>query len=207
MLNLIQSRRTVRSFTAQPVARADIETLLSAAAWAPSAHNRRPWRFAVLTNPADKDRLARAMGQAFRRDRLADGASPETVERDLNRSYRRITAPPVVIIVCLSMRDMDDYPDETRRRREWTMAVQSVSMAAQTMWLAAHSLGLAMGWLCAPLFAPQATSETLALPPDWEPLGLMTLGYAAEQPQKTRGSLTDRVLWIETQTLEDTVYD
>lgn len=207
MLNLIQSRRAIRQFTSRPVAQADIETLLNAANWAPSAHNRQPWRFAVLTRPADKDRLARAMGQALRQDRLADGASPEAVERDLNRSYRRITAPPVVIIVCLSMRDMDYYPDETRRRREWIMAVQSVSMAAQNMWLAAHSLGLGTGWLCAPLFAPQAASQTLALPPDWEPLGLLTLGYAAEQPQKTRGSLTDRVLWIETQTLEDTAYD
>lgn len=207
MLNLIATRRTVRSFTAQPVARADIETMLTAANQAPSAHNRRPWRFAVLTQSAPQQRLARAMGQVLRHDRLADGDPPEAVERDMARSYRRITAAPVVIVVCLSMRDMDCYPDETRRRREWIMAAQSVSMAAQNMWLAAHSLGLAMGWLCAPLFAPQATSAALALPPDWEPLGLMTLGYAAEQPQKTRGSLADRVLWIETQTFEDTVYD
>ena len=200
LLEAISSRRAVRRYTDQSVSREIIERLLEAARWAPSAHNRQPWRFAVLRGGADKARLAEAMGARLRRDRSADGDPAPAIERDVARSYARITGAPVVIVVCLSMADMDTYPDPARNRAEWVMAVQSVSMAAQNLWLAAHSQGLAMGWLCAPLFVPDLVRETLALPPDWEPLGLMPLGYPAEQPEKTRQPMTrqpmtGKVIW------------
>ena len=193
---LIKTRRAIRRYQEQPIPRPEIERLLELAAWAPSAHNRQPWRFAVLTQGADKSRLAEAMGERLRRDRLADGDPPEAVERDVARSYARITGAPVVILVCLSMADMDRYPDERRNQQEWVMAVQSVSMAAQNLWLAAHSRGLGMGWLCAPLFAPDLARETLHLPADWQPLGLMTLGYPAEEKTKTREPLENKVMWV-----------
>ncbi len=195
LLKTITSRRAIRRYTDQPVARVDIETILEAARWAPSAHNRQPWRFAVLTHSTDRDRLARAMGERLRRDRTVDGDAPADIEKDVAKSYRRITGAPVVIAVCLSMADMDRYPDELRRRNEWVLAVQSVSMAAQNMWLTAHRIGLAMNWMCAPLFTPDTVRQTLNLPLDWEPVGLMTLGYAAETPQKTRQPLAEKVIW------------
>jgi F420 biosynthesis protein FbiB-like protein len=195
LFDLIRTRRAIRRYQATPISRSQIEKLLLAAIWAPSAHNRQPWRFAVLTNPADKDRLAQAMGRRLHQDRTADGDSPEAIEQDVARSYARITNPPVVIVVCLSMADMDRYPDERRQRNEWIMAAQSVSMAAQNLWLAAHSQGLAACWLCAPLFTPELVRQTLDLPEDWEPLGLMTLGYPAETKEKPRQPLESRVIW------------
>ena len=197
VLEAIAARRAIRRYADRPVSRAQIEAVLRAANRAPSAHNRQPWRFAVLTRRADRERLARAMGDRLRADRLADGDPPAAVERDVARSFARIAGAPVVLVVCLSMAGMDAYPDERRARAEWVMAVQSVSMAAQNMWLAAHSLGLGMCWLCAPLFAPEAVRRTLALPADWEPLGLMTLGHPAETPRrKPRAPLSERVIWV-----------
>ena len=196
LLEAICSRRAIRHYTDQPVSRGQIETLLNAACWAPSAHNRQPWRFAVLTDFADKDRLARAMGDRLRRDRAADGDPPVSIERDVARSYARITGAPVVIVVCLSMVDMDVYPDKGRSDAERTMAVQSVSMAAQNLWLAAHSEGLAACWLCSPLFVPDLVRKILTLPPDWDPLGLMTLGYPAEEREKTRQPVAGKTIWL-----------
>jgi len=193
---LIKTRRAVRRYQDRPVSREQITLLLDLARWAPSAHNRQPWRFAVLTQPADRTRLAEAMGDRLRQDRTADGDPPADIERDVARSYARLTGAPVVIVVCLSMAEMDTYPDPQRNRHEWVMAVQSVSMAAQNLWLAAHSQGLAMCWLCAPLFVPELVRETLNLPADWEPVGLMTLGYPAEEKVKTRKPLAESVLWI-----------
>lgn len=193
---LIKTRRAIRRYQDKPIPREQIEQLLDLARWAPSAHNRQPWRFAVLTRHADTARLAHAMGERLREDRTADGDPPDEIERDVARSYARITAAPVVIVVCLSMVEMDTYPDRRRSRNEWMMAVQSVSMAAQNMWLAAHSQGLAMCWLCAPLFVPNLVRETLNLPPDWEPMGLMTLGYPAEEKTKTRKPLAEHVIWL-----------
>ncbi len=195
-LTLIKSRRAIRCYTDQPVAKAQIEILLEAARWGPSAHNRQPWRFAVLPQGADKERLAQAMGARLRADRQADGDDHHDIEADVARSYARITGAPVLILVCLSMQDMDSYSDETRSQHEWTMAVQSVSMAAQNMWLAAQTQGLAMCWLCAPLFVPHLVKDTLNLPLDWQPLGLMTLGYPAQTREKPRQPMAEKVLWL-----------
>lgn len=186
LFNLIKTRRSIRRYTSEPIPPETIRRLLEAAAWAPSAHNRQPWRFAVLTTPTDKARLAEAMGQQLRADRTADGDDPEDIDRDVARSYARLTGAPVLVVVCLSMAEMDRYPDPRRAQNERTMAVQSTAMAAQNLMLQAHAEGLATCWLCAPLFAPELVRTTLELPEDWQPQGLITLGRAAETRVKTR---------------------
>jgi F420 biosynthesis protein FbiB-like protein len=93
------------------------------------------------------------------------------------------------------MVDMDSYPDERRSLNEAVMAAQSVAMAGQKLLLAAHALGLGACWLCGPLFCPDVVRETLALPDDWQPHGLITIGFAAEQKEKTRHPLDTRVLY------------
>jgi F420 biosynthesis protein FbiB-like protein len=193
LLDLIKSRRSIRRYLAEPVPQETILRLLEAATWAPSAHNRQPWRFAVLTQPADKVRLAEAMGGRLRADRTADGDDPADIERDVARSYARLTGAPALIVVCLSMADMDHYPDPRRARHEWVMAAQSTAMAAQNLLLLAHAESLAACWVCAPLFVPGLVREKLALPPDWEPQGVITLGYAAESRQKNRAPIDTKV--------------
>lgn len=196
LYNLIKTRRSIRRYTAEPIPPETILRLLEAATWAPSAHNRQPWRFAVLTQTADKERLAQAMGARLRADRTADGDEPADIERDVARSYARLTGAPVLIVVCLSMTDMDHYPDLRRARNEWLMAAQSTAMAAQNLLLLAHAEGLAGCWICAPLFAPELVRETLALPPDWEPQGLITMGQPAESREKNRAPIDTKVKFL-----------
>jgi F420 biosynthesis protein FbiB-like protein len=186
LLDLIRARRSIRRYRPDPISRETIDRLLEAAILAPSAHNRQPWRFAVITSPASKERLASAMGERLRADRTRDGDPREAIERDAQRSRERIVSAPVVVVVCLSMRDMDHYPDERRASAERTMAIQSVSLAAGHLLLAAHAMGLGACWLCAPLFCPDAVRETLPLPDDWEAQALITLGLPAEEG-KSRG--------------------
>ena len=76
--------------------RARIDAVLEVALCAPSAHNRQPWRIAVVTTLAVKERLAFAMGARWRADRLADGDAPDIIEADVARSRARITSAPVV---------------------------------------------------------------------------------------------------------------
>jgi F420 biosynthesis protein FbiB-like protein len=193
LFNLIKSRRSIRRYTDELIPIKTILRLLEAATWAPSAHNRQPWRFAVLTQPSDKERLAGAMGARLRADRTADGDDPVDIERDVARSYARLTGAPVVIVVCLSMADMDRYPDPRRAHNEWVMAAQSTAMAAQNLLLLAHAEALAACWVCAPLFVPELVRDTLELPQDWEPQGLITLGRAAETREKNRVPINIRV--------------
>jgi len=194
-LTLIRDRRSIRRYEARPVPRETIDHLLTAAAWAPSAHNRQPWRFVVIETDETKRRLATAMGERLRRDLAADGVPAEAIERDAVRSYARVTGAPLLILVCLTMADMDAYPDERRRRHEAAMAAQSTAMAGQNLLLAAHALGLGACWLCAPLFCADVVRETLGLPADWQPQGLITAGYPGEIKEKTRAPLETRVLF------------
>jgi F420 biosynthesis protein FbiB-like protein len=181
--SFIRSRRSVRRFLPEPVPRAVIERVLETGTYAPSAHNRQPWRFAVLTTPAVKTRLADTMGADFRRDLRADGLSPEEIKKQITRSHARICEAPVVILLCLTLTDMDTYPDEKRRHAEYVMATQSVALAGGTILLAAHAEGLGGVWVCAPLFAPDTVRRALSLPPDWEPQGMLLMGYPAVVPE------------------------
>lgn len=194
--DLIRNRRAIRRYTKDPVPQALIRDLLETATWSPSAHNRQPWRFAVLTDFADKARLANAMGERLRRDRSADNDPSAAIERDVQRSYERITGAPVVIIVCFSMVDMDVYADERRGSAEKMMAIQSTAMAAQSLWLLAHDAGLGCCWLCAPLFVPDLVRKTLDLPSDWQPQGLLTMGWPAQEKVKTRAPLESKVIFL-----------
>jgi F420 biosynthesis protein FbiB-like protein len=83
-------------------------------------------------------------------------------------------------VLCLTIAEMDVYPDRRRKKAEFVMAVQSAALAAQNLLLAAHAEGLGACWLCAPLFCPEAVRAALDLPADWEPQALITLGYPAE---------------------------
>jgi F420 biosynthesis protein FbiB-like protein len=195
VVNTIHSRRSIRRYRREPVPREVIQRVLEAAAWAPSAHNRQPWRFAVIERQSQKDFLAREMGARLRSDLRADGVPDAAIEQDAARSYDRITSAPVLIALCLSMADMDRYPDAKRSQAEYVMAVQSVAMAGQNLLLAAHEAGLGACWMCAPLFCPEVVQTALDLPADWQPQALLTLGYPAEVREKTRQPVETRVLW------------
>lgn len=190
---IVRGRRAIRRYQDRPVKQELVEKLLDAAMWSPSAHNRQPWRFAVISGSDHKEKLARVMGERLYQDRMADGDLVEDIERDVNRSHARITGAPVIVILFLSMSDMDSYADDWRSLAEHTMAVQSVAMAAQNLWLLAHAEGLGACWLCAPLFVPDLVRDLLQLPNDWEAQGLMTLGWPAEERSKTRRPWQDSV--------------
>lgn len=192
---LIHNRRSIRRYTDQPIDPAILTELLEAARWAPSAHNRQPWRFCVVTSNEGKTRLSAAMGERWRADLGADKADPDFIERRVAISHARMTSASALVIASLTMCDMDHYPDPVRAKAEWAMTVQSVALACQNLLLAAEAHGVGACWMCAPLFVPELVQRVLELPDDWEPQALITLGYPAESKQKEREPLASRVIW------------
>jgi coenzyme F420-0:L-glutamate ligase/coenzyme F420-1:gamma-L-glutamate ligase len=188
LMQWIRERRSIRRYRPEPLPRERIERLLDAARFAPSAHNRQPWRFVIVLDQDRKAHLAAAMGERLRADRLADGDDPATVEQDVARSHARIAGAPAVIAVCMTLADMDSYSDARRASAERLMAVQSTAMAVQNMLLLAHAEGLAACWMCAPLFCPDTVAAALDLPAGWEPQALVTLGLplAPGRPRERR---------------------
>ncbi len=194
-MELIRGRRSVRAFRPEALTRAQIETVLEAARWAPSPHGRQPWRFAVVTTPAAKARLSAAMGAEWRRQLALDGQDEATIAARFRKSHERIVGAPAVIVPCLYLADLDAYPDPERQAAETTMAVQSLGCAVQNMLLAAYAQGFAGGWMCAPLFCQGAVRAALGLADTLAPHALIPLGYAAQEPvRRARRPLDELVV-------------
>jgi F420 biosynthesis protein FbiB-like protein len=182
LIRFITTRRSIRRLRPDPIPDDVLKRVIETATFAPSAHNRQPWRFAVLTMPEAKTRLADVLAAPFRADLAADGVSAEESAARVSRSVQRITAAPAAIVLCTDFAAGDFYPDADRTAADNLMLVQDATLAGGTLLLAAHAEGLGACWMCAPLFAPETVRHALALPDSWEPLALILLGYPAQTP-------------------------
>ena len=179
----LRSRRSIRRFRPDPVPSAVLQHVLETATYAPSAHNKQPWRFVVLTNAEAKSRLAEAITDKFRGDMTADGAAEVDIADRVERSRRRLDEAPAVVVLCRDVTQVNPQPDAIRQQAEATMGTQSVALAGLQLLLAAHAEGLGGTWICWPLFTPEETRRALDLSSEWEPQGMIFLGYPDEQPE------------------------
>ncbi|HOJ14842.1 MAG TPA: nitroreductase family protein [Deltaproteobacteria bacterium] len=86
MLDLIVSRRSIRSFEPRPVGEGLVERILEAGRWAPSGMNNQPWRFAVITDRG----LVEQVSRLTRYSRiLAQAPVLVAVFLDMEASYHR----------------------------------------------------------------------------------------------------------------------
>lgn len=182
VFDAILTRRSIRKYRADRVPAKLVRKILEAATWAPSAHNAQPWRLVVLEDAEAKRKLAVATAEEYELDLKGNGVSAKKREEIVRLSIERFASAPVLITVCLTMRDMDCYPDEERQKAEYKMTVQSVAAAVQNILLAAHAEGLGACWFCAPLFCQDVVRRVLKIPNDVEPQALVTLGYPSEKP-------------------------
>jgi len=201
ILGLFKNRRSVRDYSLREVSNKVLFEILEAARWAPSAHNAQPWRFIVVRDPDVKQELAKAMASRWDKDMSKNGVPLENRQSLIRTSVKRFTNAPILIIVCLTMEDMDKYPDKRRQKIEYIMAVQSVAAAIENMLLAAHAKELGSCWFCAPLFCQDVVRKVLRVPRYVEPQALVTLGYSAERleppPRKLLQNFVHQDRWRE----------
>jgi coenzyme F420-0:L-glutamate ligase/coenzyme F420-1:gamma-L-glutamate ligase len=183
VMDLIKRRRSIRKFSPRKVEGAVVREVLEAARWAPSAHNAQPCRFIVVIDAALKRDLAEAMAAARLAEMTKDGVVVEVRENATKSSVERFTSAPVLVVACLTMRDMPKRADELRQLCERDLAVQSLGAALQNMLLVAHARGLGACWFSAPCFCKETVRKVLKIPKDVEPQALIALGYPAEKPK------------------------
>ena len=138
-IKIIYERRAVRKYKARKVDRDIIEEILDAGRMAPSAHDKQPWRFYVLTDPEDIHSFSKAIRTGVvkgvlkmgikRIVKLAFSVLHFPGSSDLAKAHDMIFYGSPVVIFITSARD-----------NEW--AELDVGMCAQNMMLAAKSLGL-----------------------------------------------------------------
>ena len=175
----IEARRSIRAFTSEPVPRALLDSLVEAACLAPAPHHSRPWRWVVIDTDTGRRSLADGMGAQWRIDLAGDGVGPERIDELVESSRTKLTGAPALLLGCLTWDGLDRYPDDTRRRAEWGMALLSLGAGVENLMLAAADAGLASCWVAAPIFCPEAARDALDLPQPWSPAALILVGSPA----------------------------
>ncbi|OAN38135.1 coenzyme F420-0:L-glutamate ligase [Mycolicibacterium iranicum] len=173
-------RRSVRTFSAEPVDSALIEAAVGEALTAPAPHHTRPVRFVWIQDSTLRVGLLDAMKDRWRADLGADGREPDSVERRVSRGQILYDAPELVIPFMVPD-GAHTYPDERRTAAEHTMFTVAVGAAVQGLLVALAVRGVGSCWIGSTIFAPDLVRAQLDLPPDWEPLGAIAIGYPEEQ--------------------------
>ena len=189
-------RRSVRQFTAEPVAAELIEQSVAEALTAPAPHHTRPVRFVWVRDPQTRIRLLDALKRQWHADLTADGRSEEDVQRRTARGQILYDAPELVIPFMVPD-GAHSYPDPQRTAAEHTMFTVAAGAAVQGLLVALAVRGVGSCWIGSTIFAADLTRRELAIADDWEPLGAIAIGYAAEDagprdPSPTDGLLIER---------------
>jgi coenzyme F420-0:L-glutamate ligase/coenzyme F420-1:gamma-L-glutamate ligase len=180
VFDAIRERRSIRKYQQKPVPQEIVEEILSAAQWAPSAHNAQPWQFIVLNDASVKRELAEAMAQSWAIDMTEEGTK---IDAEMRRArVERFATAPVLILACLTAEGMNRFPDEKRQNVERDLAMQSLGAALQNMLLAAFAKGLGACWFCAPGFCKETVRKVLKIPDKVDSQALVAMGYPAEKP-------------------------
>ena len=150
----IMTRTSIRKFKQQAVEAEKVETMLRAAMAAPTAVNKQPWHFVVVT---DKQVLSELAGQGGRGNMLRNA--------------------PLAIVVCGDM----SKAMQGKGQEYW---IQDTSAATENLLLAAHALGLGAVWTGAYPMDDRYThiQKVLGMPETVVPLNICIIGYPDEQP-------------------------
>lgn len=175
--DVVRTRRMVRSYRADPVDPGALDRMLDAARRGPSAGYAQGLHFVVLTDAADRLRLAELCDEP----RYVAGGFEPWVSR-----------APVHIVPCVRQADYEERyaaPDKAHSARpaDWAVPFWWVDAGAGLMLLllAAVDEGLAAGLLA--VDDSPALRQLLGLPDGVTPLGVVTVGHAA--PDRPSGSL------------------
>jgi nitroreductase len=169
--SVVASQRACRAFRADPVSDADVEEVLRAATYAPSAENRQPWVFVVVRASDVRARIGELTRTAWR-----EGARAHSVGRlsprllaDVDRGAEGgVSAAPVLVVV----------GGDTRLGLPVAMA-SSIFPAAQNLMLAAGAKGLGSALTTLTTAFAAELREVIGLPDAIIPMAVIPLGWPA----------------------------
>ena len=166
----IETRRSIRTFTNEKVSDEEVQKLIDAARWAPSAGNIQPWEFVIVRNSNTKHKLSVAA---------------------LNQTF--INEAPVVIVVCA------DEPRSSwsyGSRGASLYCLQDTAAAIQNMLLAACALGLGTCWIGA--FHENEVTKVVNAPIGVRPIAIIPVGHTAEKPRARQKRPLKKIVHHET---------
>jgi nitroreductase len=202
-INCLLTRRSVRDFSSRPISQADLEEIMNAANWAPSAKNRQPWEFVILEGKT-KEHIAHLMDQGadrFEQRGLFIGSVriSATVVRQVPVLVVISNASPmsggISNIISTVLTTGGDTEETWNRIIPFVDEVLSIGAAFQNMCLAAHALGIGSLWIGDIFIAWKDVCAVLGIKGDL--MGAVSLGYAnttpPARPRRPWKELTTRI--------------
>jgi nitroreductase len=203
-LELVEARRSIRTFKLDPVPIEAVEKILEAARWAPSGANSQPWEFIVVRDPAVKNQFVKVLTQERppRSEQGENGASRPPRQR--RQGFKDAS---VFIVVCGDTRRKIFYPgtrfevengkitaiDNPMINTE-SVFTSSLANAFLYLQLAVKTMGLGSQWITATT-RPQIQDELkklLKIPEHMVIYDTVALGYPAVSPdQRTPRTLAE----------------
>ena len=165
LLDIIKARRSIRSFDEKEISDESLDEILESVKWAPSWANTQCWEVIIVKDPGIKEQLQTTMIK--------------------NPATKAVGQAPVVLALCGKLNSSGYYKGEvTTKLGDWFM--YDLGIATQNICLTAYDLGLAT--VIVGLLDHKKAGEILAVPPGYELVSLIPLGYASKDstPPKRR---------------------
>jgi nitroreductase len=159
-MNVIKGRRSIRAYQEKDIPEESLNQVLESIKWSPSWANSQCWEVIVVKDPARKEKL-------------------KEVLTEKNPAQRAFSQAPVVIALCAKTKTAGYYkgrPDT--KLGDWFMF--DLGIAAQTLCLTAHSLGL--GTVIVGALDHEKGKEILGIQGEYELVALIPIGYPAKEP-------------------------
>ena len=168
VLENIHNRKSVRSYTSEPVAEKDLETLVKAGMAAPTAANTQPWEFVVITNRQQLNMLAEKLPYA-----------------------KMLKQAPAAIAVC---GNSDRFMPGEVESQYWS---QDCSAATENILLAVEAMDLGAVWTGVFPIVERSNDvkEILELPEKFVVLNVIAIGHPdGDTPAKNKWQ-AERMHW------------
>ena len=156
-IECIKTRRSIRKFKPEPVPRKLVMEVIDCGRRAPSSRNSQPWQFIVITSDKQKEELA-------------------AIRRKTSVPCDWMADAPALVAVCVDLEQCSP-----------TRWIETGSVAAENILLAAHAKGLGACWIAMRYdFKPQLNARIqsiLGVGANVMPVAVLALGYPDEEPK------------------------
>ncbi|MCM1298798.1 MAG: nitroreductase family protein [Firmicutes bacterium] len=180
-MKAIIDRRSIRKYKQDIIQRDDIETIIRAGIYSPSAKNRQPWKYIIYTDSA-KNKLLDIMEKGLKRERDGIKLLPKSQNglTDAFNTLRIMREAPVLIIV-ENIYGQSPYIDiDADDRVAEICNTLSIGASVQNILLKATELGYGTLWIANTCFAYNELSEHIGI--KGQLVCAISLGYADEYP-------------------------